>query len=147
MSNQSYRIRLLEKEDFERGFFETLENLRSVGNLSVERAREIYGEIKSNPNHTVYIAELDGQVVGVTTLLTEPKFIHEGGRVGHIEDVATRKGYEGKGIATALISTAVEEARRRGCYKVILDCSLSNVPWYVKLDFYPHEIEMRKDLK
>ena len=37
-------------------------------------------------------------IIGSTTLLIEQKFIHDGGKVGHIEDVVTRKGYEGFGI-------------------------------------------------
>ena len=43
-------------------------------------------------------------MIGATTLLVEQKFIHSGGKAGHIEDVVTRKGFEGLGIGSALIN-------------------------------------------
>ncbi len=40
----------------------------------------------------------DGKVIGSISVLIEKKFIHNCGKVAHIEDVVTRKGYEGIGI-------------------------------------------------
>ena len=46
----------------------------------------------------IFVAILDGKVVGSTTLLIEPKFIHNGGLVGHIEDVVVNKEFQGQKI-------------------------------------------------
>ena len=45
---------------------------------------------------------MNDKIAGTTTLLIEPKFIDKGMRVGYIEDVSVRKGYEGSGIGSNL---------------------------------------------
>jgi glucosamine-phosphate N-acetyltransferase len=67
--------------------------------------------------------------------------------VGHIEDVVTRRGYEGKGIGRALVKKCIEICRIRGCYKVILNCSDKNVNFYRHLGFKTYDNGMRYDLK
>ncbi len=56
-------------------------------------------------------------VIGTTTLLVEPKFIFSGGRVGHIEDVAVRTGYQRRGIGFKLVKYATEQAELMGCVR------------------------------
>ena len=82
-----------------------------------------------------------------TTLLLEPKLIHGGGLVGHIEDVAVRKAYEGKRVGSAVVGKAIQRARDLGCYKVILNCKEELVPFYTRLGMRRHEVGMRVDLK
>ena len=86
-----------------------LENLAPVGGLTRPAAAAILKDIKSNPLHRIYVAVVQegteqGLVIGTTTLLVEPKFIFGGGRVGHIEDVAVRAGYQTRGIGFKLVS-------------------------------------------
>ena len=80
------------------------------------------------------------------TLLVEQKFIHNGGRVGHIEDVATRKGFEGMGVGREMIHKLTEISNEYGCYKIILDCDPSVVKFYEKLGFVKKAVTMRLDL-
>ena len=44
-------IRKLEKEDFQKGFLNSLDTLRETSNISKEKALEIFNLIQSNPNH------------------------------------------------------------------------------------------------
>jgi glucosamine-phosphate N-acetyltransferase len=37
-------------------------------------------------------------------------------------------------------------ARNEKCYKVILDCSQENIPFYEKSGFRKHEVSMRYDI-
>ncbi|MBA7523015.1 hypothetical protein ES705_15138 [subsurface metagenome] len=144
-----YIIKKLTKADLTdlEGFIKTLSNLSSVGSLNLKKAKKILLKINSQNGH-IYIAKRDyGEVIGATSLLIEQKFIHEGGKVGHIEDVCIKKEYEGKGIGSALVKKAIEYAKKFDCYKVILDCKDNLVPFYEKLDFYKHENCMRLDLK
>lgn len=92
------------------------------------------------------VAELDGQVVGTATLYILEKLIHDGGKVGLIEDVAVGEEARGLGVGKHLIDQLVDYAKSSNCYKVILSCSESNVGFYKKCDFYRHEVTMRKDL-
>ncbi len=151
-------IRPIEFEDIEkRGFLEVLENLVPVG-LDRIRAKQILQEIKSNPLHKIFVAqEEEGmeqqeeqpqtqaqedidkkktKVVGTTTLLVEPKFIHKGMRVGYIEDVSVRRGYDGLGIGSQLITYATQDAISvEGCGKILLYCSKNTMPFYEKLGY------------
>jgi len=140
-------VRELEEKDLENGFIETLDNLRNVG-LDLKRTKEIFRKIKSNPYYKIFVAiNENGKVIGSTTLLIEQKFIHEGGLVGHIEDVVTHKDFRGMGFGKAVMQKAIDAAKDAGCYKVILNCSDENFPFYEKLGFRKHEREMRLDLK
>jgi len=144
-----FEVREISSKDLLRGFFETLLNLAEVGRIreDQENAKKILREITSYPFCKIFVAvKNDGEIVGSNTLLIEQKFIHNGGKVGHIEDVVTKKGYEGLGIGTALVGESLRFARRMKCYKVILDCSEENVPFYKKIGFNEHGISMRYDL-
>ncbi len=143
-----FEVREMSPKDLQRGFFETLSNLAEVGGISEdqENAKEVLREITSYPFCKIFVAvKNDGEIVGSNTLLIEQKFIHNGGKVGHIEDVVTKKGYEGLGIGTALVGKSLRFARQMKCYKVILDCSEENVPFYRKIGFNEHGISMRYD--
>jgi glucosamine-phosphate N-acetyltransferase len=37
-------------------------------------------------------------------------------------------------------------AKKKNCYKVILDCSEKNIPFYKKIGFKEHDISMRYDI-
>ena len=91
-------IRELQKEDLWNGFLTTLDSLRMASDIDKNAAELVFDKINSNPDHIIAVAEYEGKVVGATTLLIEPKFIHQGGLVGHIEDVVVDKNYQGKKI-------------------------------------------------
>ena len=140
------RIRKFRFEDFDLGICETLENLSVVGNLSDAKKLEIFQDFETNPCYNIFVADVGEEVVGAITLLVERKIIHEGGLVGHIEDVAVKKGCEGRGIGKRLVLRALKEAQGHGCYKVILDCSEDKVSFYEKCGFHRYEVCMRVDL-
>jgi glucosamine-phosphate N-acetyltransferase len=145
----NFIIREIQLADLKRGFFDTLSNLTHVGNIAnqIERAEKILSEIKTYPFYNIFVAvKEDSQLIGSITILIEQKLIHNAGKVGHIEDVVTRKEYEGMGIGKALVLKALDFAKENKCYKVILDCSRSNVEFYKKIGFKEHEISMRIDL-
>ena len=113
-------IREIEENDLENGFLESLDFLSKASNIDRDKAREILKKINHDPNHIIHVAIDDNKIVGSTTLLIEQKFIHEGGLVGHIEDVVVRKDYEGKGIGIKLVMSMLERAKEKNCYKTIL---------------------------
>jgi glucosamine-phosphate N-acetyltransferase len=138
-------IRKLEDTDLFNGFLESLDSLRKASDMSEPKAKEILNKIKSNPDHSVFVVIQDGKVIGSTTLLIEPKFIHQGGKVGHIEDVVVAKKYQGTGIGEKLINFVLDYAKKSGCYKTILDCSDDVMPFYEKIGFKKHSRCMRFD--
>ena len=70
-------------------------------------------KIKQNPDHIIHVAIADKKIVGSTTLFIEQKFIHDGGLVGHIEDVVVRKDYEGQGIGMKLVISLIDVAKQK----------------------------------
>ncbi len=138
-------IRELRKEDLGNGFLITLDSLRQTSDIERNKAEEIFEKINSNPDHIIAVAELDGKIVGSTTLLIEPKFIHGGGLVGHIEDVVVDKNFQGQKIGEKIMKFLLEFAKNRGCYKTILDCTDDVKPFYEKLGFKHIANELRFD--
>jgi len=138
-------FRKLEESDIMAGFLESIDSLRKASDLTEEKSKEIFNKIKSNPNHVVFVAVLDSKVIGSTTLLIEPKFIHKGGKVGHIEDVVIAKEYQGTGIGEKLINFVLDHAKQNQCYKTILDCTDDVKQFYEKIGFKKHSNCMRFD--
>ena len=134
-------------------FLDTLSILRPT-NLTVEEATELW--IMSWQLRGVYVAVTDElpngnpacceRVVGTATLLIEQKFIRHGGFCGHIEDVAVHPEYQGQGIGKSLVQRLIDVAKKRGCYKMILDCSEELVPFYKKVGFHESDRHMRLDI-
>lgn len=144
-----YSVRELTKEDlskFSISLFESLSRVRNVGEISLNDAVKILEKINSQDGH-VFVA-IDGAtgIIGTTTVLIEQKFIRQGARVAHIEDVSTRKEFEGHGVAKAVMNHAIAYARERKCYKVILDCSEETIGFYERLGFKRNENHLRLDL-
>ena len=138
-------IRKIIESDLENGFLESLDNLRQTSNLEQNSVRNILKKILENENHIIHVAELNGKIVGSTTLLIEQKFIHEGGFVGHIEDVVVNKEFEGHGIGMKLVLSLLDVAKEKKCYKTILNCEDKLIPFYEKIGFKQKSTEMRFD--
>ena len=146
----SFLIRKIKERDFENGFFETLSNLTIIGDIysNDELKREIIRKVLGDQNYIIIVAEdlESSEIIGTATLLVEQKFIHNGGKVGHIEDVVTRKGFEGRGVGREIVNKLIEIANEYGCYKIILDCDVTVVKFYEKMGFVKKAITMRLDL-
>ncbi|WP_299291553.1 GNAT family N-acetyltransferase [Nitrosopumilus sp.] len=138
-------IRELKKEDLWNGFLTSLDSLREASNIDKAKADEIFEKINSNKDYIIAVAEVDGKIVGSTTLLIEQKFIHDGGLVGHIEDVVVDKKFQGQKIGEKIMKFLLEKSQNRGCYKTILDCTDDVKPFYEKLGFKVIANEMRYD--
>ncbi|MDR4510545.1 MAG: GNAT family N-acetyltransferase [Nitrososphaeraceae archaeon] len=141
-------VREIHERDLGIDFCTTLSNLADVGELILDKnlILELYFAIKKKSNSKIFVAILENKIVGSITTIIEQKFIHNGGKVCHIEDVVTRKGYEKMGIGSLLVKKAIEFAILENCYKVILSCSEQNFSFYQKNGFYKHEITMRLDI-
>ena len=141
----SIKIRKLQKKDLYNGFLLSLDVLRKSSHLKPKKANSIFDKISKNPDYIIYVAIDNGKVIGATTLLIEQKFIHDGGKVGHIEDVVVRKQYQGRGVGKKIIGALLKYAEKKGCYKTILDCTDDLIPFYENLGFKRHSNSMRFD--
>ncbi|MFZ0183486.1 MAG: GNAT family N-acetyltransferase [Nitrosotalea sp.] len=139
------KIRKLQRRDLYNGFLLSLDSLRKSSQIKPKKAGIIFDKISKNPDHVIYVAIYNEEVIGATTLLIEQKFIHDGGKVGHIEDVVVRKEYQDKGVGKKIVSALLKYAEKKGCYKTILDCSDDLIPFYENLGFKRHSNSLRFD--
>jgi glucosamine-phosphate N-acetyltransferase len=140
-------IRLIEYKDFKHnnyGFI--LEQLSEVNIKDLGKWIDIWNKIGESCHKCIWVYEDSGQIIGTISLLIEQKFIHNGGKVGHIEDLVVDAQYRGKGIGQQLCEKVIKYAKQEGCYKVILNCNQSNIKFYEKIGFKQYEVEMRINL-
>ena len=131
-------VREIRYDDLNKGFLDVLENLVSP-EIDLPTAKKILSKIKSNPLHKIFVA-IDSSnknlVVGTTTLFIEPKFINRGMKIGYIEDVSVRKGYQKLRIGSDLVNFATNNAiLKEGCKKLKLYCARGTITFYEKLGY------------
>lgn len=139
--------RLLNNNDYNKGFLQLLNQLTIVGKFTKYDFLTKLKKIASNEYHKVYVLEQNSRIVSCATLLIEPKFIHNLGYVAHIEDVVVDSACRGQQLGRKIIDFLTETAEKSGCYKIILDCSDNNVPFYEKCLYERQGAYMAKYLK
>ncbi|MCZ4430567.1 GNAT family N-acetyltransferase [Agrobacterium sp. SOY23] len=106
--------------------------------------------IEASPSETLYVAELDGEVVGTfqTAILT--KLVGRGAKSMVIEAVQTRADMRGRGIGAVMINHCLEEARRRGLNAAQLTSNMARLDahrFYERLGFEKRHLGFRMKLK
>lgn len=139
------KIRKLQKKDLYNGFLLSLDSLRKSSHIKPKKANMLFDKISKNSYQVIYVAVEGSKVIGAASILIEQKFIHDGGKVGHIEDVAVRKEFQGKGVGQKIVTSLLKYAEKNGCYKTILDCTEDLIPFYEKIGFKRHSNSMRFD--
>jgi len=84
--------------------------------LTAKRAEVVKAAI-SDERHVLLVAEVDGEVVGFLLLAIIYDLL-EGALVGYIQDFYVRADSRSRGLGTALLEKAVEEARTRGAVEL-----------------------------
>jgi len=149
----NFIIRQLEEADFSdnSGFVETMANMSDVGDLDFNQLKTIWQKAKQQEAYFFVAASQEedskNQIIATVKLLIEPKYFYGGKAAGHIEDVVTRKGFEGNGLAKVLLKEAIKTAEKNNCYKIILDCSKELTTFYEKIGFKEYSICMRLNFK
>jgi GNAT superfamily N-acetyltransferase len=93
------------------------------------------------------IAEENGKVLGRVYLYLIKNDLHEE-PYGLLEDVFVEEEVRGSGLGSELVKQIIEEAKKRGCYKLICtsrDGREQLHVWYEKLGFKKHGTEFRMD--
>ena len=85
-----------------------------------ENALRLFRKMKEYPYLKLFVAELDGRVVGTYELLIMDNLAHDGARSAVVEDVVVAGALRGHGIGRAMMAHAIEVCRGFGCYKVSL---------------------------
>lgn len=77
----------------------------------------VFDEVIKRTDTKIFVAEVNGKLVGLTTLYFLPNIRH-GWHRGHIEDFYITDSYRGKGVGTQIF-TAIKDYCRKNDIKVI----------------------------
>jgi len=140
------RIRELQPEDYDKGYYELMNQLADAPTLSREEFEIQLKAIKEEtPIHKIIVFEdeVSGNLMASGTIFLERKFIRANALAGHIEDIVVNCHYRQSGYGKLLITVLKDVAFEAGAYKIILDCKESNMPFYEKCGFSQSGAEMK----
>ncbi|QMU68010.1 GNAT family N-acetyltransferase [Streptacidiphilus sp. P02-A3a] len=112
--------------------------------------RAAYARIAADPGQHLLVAERDGQVVGTLQLTLIPGLARQGSTRALIEAVRVGSAERGSGLGTALVTHAVEEARRLGADLVQLTSDASRTDahrFYERLGFTASHLGFKLNLR
>jgi GNAT superfamily N-acetyltransferase len=105
-----------------RACVEATESERSV--LDIDSARAVWRRFAAYPDYRLYVAEIEGAIVGSYALLVMDNLGHRGAPSAVVEDVVVEPAQQGKGVGRAMMCHALAQARRRSCYKLALSSNV-----------------------
>ena len=109
--------------------------------LDLSEAAVIFNRMKSYPDYQVYVAEINGEIVGTYALAILENMAHMGSKSGLIEDVVVSQEYQRQGIGSQMMKYAIKTCKEKSCYKVSLSSNLkreSAHSFYDSLGFKKH---------
>jgi len=135
-------MRNLETKDY-KNYLELLYMLKpfDISSVSKEKFERFINYL--NDKHIVLVLEIDNKLVATGTILIERKIY---GKVAHVEDIVVDNEYRGKRYGSKILDGLNKIAKEKNCYKLVLNCSKSNVSFYVNNNYVNKEETMIKYL-
>lgn len=82
--------------------------------------RDVFLRHLEHDDAQVFVAEVEGDVAGAVSLWFQPR-LNWTTRQAWIPDLYVAPEFRRRGAARALLDACVEEARRRGCHRIVLE--------------------------
>lgn len=114
--------------------------------LPIIDAERVFDRFARYPDYTLYIAELDGRIVGTFALLIMDNLGHLGAPSAVVEDVAVGPVLHGRGVGRAMMAFAMERAKEKNCYKIVLSSNAKRErahAFYENIGFERHGYSFR----
>ncbi len=118
--------------------------------LSEAEAMHIFKTMQTYPSYTLYVATMQGRIVGTFALLIMHNLGHNGAKSAIVEDVAVASEFQGQGIGKRMMQFAMEKCREEMCYKISLSSNLireKTHAFYESLGFRKHGFSFWVDLE
>lgn len=143
-------IRQAEENDLQQilQLYAQLEKDKNCG-ISITAASDIFSKMKRYPDYSIYVAELNGEIVGTFALAIMDNIAHMGASSGIVEDVVVSEDYRRKGIGKEMMTFAMDICRQKGCYKMALSSNQNRNDahrFYESLGFRLHGYSFRVEL-
>lgn len=117
--------------------------------VSAEMANEIFQRQQQCNGFSLFVAEIDGALLGTYCLMVMENISAMGRPSAIIESVVVAQSARGSGLGTHMLNHAIETAREAGCYKACLFTSTSAHyvhEFYEKLGFQQHGVSYLTNL-
>ena len=85
-----------------------------------DKRRSVWKYILENDNYNIIVNEVDGKIVSSCTCIIVPNLTRNLSSYALVENVVTKKEYEGNGYARACLEYAKAIASKNDCYKIML---------------------------
>lgn len=108
-----------------------------------EETANLWRSILSDKTQFLFVAEEEGQLVASCTLIIVNNLTRGGNPYALIENVVTREDCRKRGFGRAVLEKAIDTAKRKGCYKVMLMTGRKDEG---VLQFY-EKVGFRRDIK
>lgn len=121
---------------------------RGIGNEAVadsSRARRTFGALLDGARGRVLVAEDRGRILGVISVSYDLAIRYDG-EYAQVEELVVDEAARGMNLGAALVNTAVDAARARGCGAIGLYSREHNRAFYEKLGFEYAGPELRRAL-
>lgn len=113
-------VRLAEEKDLEK----ILELYLDLHEDSIpedsERRRKVFTKILNNEDYNIIVNEVEGVIVSSCTCIIVPNLTRNLSSYAIVENVVTKKEYEGNGYARACLDYAKKIALDNDCYRLTL---------------------------
>lgn len=138
---ESLVMRSLKTSDFDKGYIQLLGQLTDASNTTKEMFLERFHSMRGCKD-TYYVTVIEdtssSRIVAGAILEIEQKFTRQCAVRGRIEEVVVLEEYRGKQLGKLLLTTLTLLSKKLGCYKLSLECSEENIPFYEKFGLKPH---------
>ena len=115
----------------------------------IESARNFLATIARYPDYRVYVAEIEGERIAVYSLLIMNKLAHKCTPSAILEDIVVATSRQRQGVGKALVAHAMNMARSKGCYKLVLSSNARRTDahrFYDQLGFQRHGVSFHVTL-
>ena len=117
-----------------------LQQLTSVSEITNE---QFFDHVKKiNAMGKIVIGIENDIIVCSGTVIIEPKIIRGARSVAHIEDIVVLETARKKGLAKEVLEHLKTFSIENNCYKIILDCEETLIPFYEKCGFSQKGVQM-----
>lgn len=100
--------------------------------------REYYGRHIADGTHLAFVATVDGEDAGCGAICLSdelPSPDNPSGRCAYLMNIYVRESFRNRGVAHAVVSRLIEEAKKRNCGKIYLETTADGKPVYTSLGF------------
>ncbi|BCA96350.1 hypothetical protein TUM19329_27110 [Legionella antarctica] len=100
--------------------FNSQANINKETELSIDTAVQLFKQMKSYPDYTLFIIMEENRIVGSFSLLIMDNLAHQGTPSGIIDNLAIDVNVKQLGIRQAMLDFSIKYCHDRQCYKLTL---------------------------